>query len=78
MTKPIAEDEAYSFAFKGAEFLPAINIAQTVEHLIANRGITEAASHAAGIARVACAIRENEVAADWDEVYRLILARRGM
>jgi hypothetical protein len=78
MIKRTAEDHAAELAFEGHEFLPSINIAETVDGLIAARGIQEAAAHASGIARIALAMKEPEVAADWDEVYRLIIARRGM
>jgi len=46
--------------------------------LISDRGITEAAAHPATIARAARAMKHDETAADWDEVYKLIVARRGM
>jgi hypothetical protein len=59
------------------EIFPAINIAERVDSLIADRGIQEAAAHASTIARAARAMKETEFAADWDEVYRLIIARRG-
>src|SRR5262249_14159949 len=64
--------------FDGVEMFPAINIAETVDNLIEDRGIQEGATHAAMIARVARASKEHDVAADWDEVYRLILARRAL
>ena len=71
--RPYDDEE---IAFKGHEFFPAINIAQTVEHLIADRGLDAAAEHACSIARVARVMKENDVAQDWEEVHRLILARR--
>ena len=48
-----------------------------VDKLIDERGIQEAAAHAADIARMARVMKEPEVAADWDEVYRKIIERRG-
>ena len=78
MTKRTAEDHAAELVFEGHEFFPSINIAQTVDGLIAARGIQEAAAHASEIARIARVMKEPEVAADRDEVYRLIIARRGM
>jgi hypothetical protein len=64
--------------FDGVETFPAIDIAETVDSLIEARGIQAAAEHAASVTRAANAMKEPEVAADWDEVYRLIIARRGM
>ena len=78
MTKRTAEDRATDLVFDGHEFLPSINIADMVDGLIAARGIQEAAAHASGIARIARVLKEPEVAADWDEVYRQIIARREM
>ena len=78
IVKRTAEDEAVALVFEGAETFPAINVAETVDKLIDERGIQEAAAHAADIARIARVMKEPEVAADWDEVYRLILARRAL
>ena len=71
-------DDIHEFIFKDHEVLPSINIAQTVEDLIAERGIQAAAEHAASAVRFAKALKNLDAAADWDEVYRLMLARRGM
>ena len=48
--------------FDGLETFPAINIAETVDSLIADRGIQDAAAHASEIARIARAMKELEVA----------------
>lgn len=74
MTRPYEFDDP---AYDGFELFPSINIAETAENLIADRGLQEAAAHAAMVARTARAMKENEAAEDWDEVYRLIIARRG-
>jgi hypothetical protein len=75
MTKPRHHD-IEEFTFKGHEVLPSINTAQTVADLIAERGIPAAAEHAAAAVRFANALKNYDTAADWDAVYRLILARR--
>jgi hypothetical protein len=78
MTKRAAGDLEHEVIFDGFEIFPSINVAQTVDKLIEERGIQEAACHAAGIARAAHVMQNEDAAADWDEVYRLVIARRGM
>jgi len=77
MTKPRHHD-IEEFVLKDHEVLPSINISQTVEDLVAERGIQAAAEHAAAAVRFANALKNLDAAADWDEVYRKIIERRGM
>jgi hypothetical protein len=67
---------AAELAFDRFLSFPEINIARVVEEMIERRGVVLAAEHAALVARVARQMNKPDVADDWDEVCRLIIARR--